>query len=235
MRCLLSLLCVVFAATVSAAQPPSTKAQPDPNARAASQAKTPAADKGGQALSVGNNIPPPFHPYYVSGPYLNRLREEEKDTKKVFGRFHCPVSHHGLAPMVLLFVRDVRASPQLKELLRRLDAAVEKNPTSRLGVAVVFVSDEIKDLVMDDEVRENLAGKIEDLAGELKLNHVALCLAGPVDLEKYELNPDMAYTLVLLNRYQIVGVELLPRDKLTTDRIDAILQQVAEKLGTRRR
>jgi hypothetical protein len=226
MRRFVYLLPALLAACAVAADRP---AKPDKNAAA------PAAKKVGKALAVGNDVPAPFHPYYVSGPYLNRLRQEDKESKKVVGRFHCPVSHHGLAPLVLLFVRDVTFSPPLKELLRRLDALVEKNPTARLGVVVVFISDDIKDVVTDDETRENLAGKLEDLAGELTLKHVALCLDGPADLEKWELDPQQAYTLVLLRRYKIVATEGLARDGLTPQKVDAIVQEVAEKFGARRR
>jgi hypothetical protein len=218
--------------------------------------------KEGWALQEGNNVPAPFHPYYVFGPHLARLEKEAKDARakvtggtagkggepdadkgpraKIAGRFHCPVSHHGLDPMLLLFVRETDVSDGLKDLLVRLDAVVKKNPNVRLGVAVVFISDKIEDVVTDDEIRDELADQLKKTASDLKWQdeerRIAFCLDGKRDLEKWELGRgDATYVLVLLRNYAVVAAEAIKRDDLNAAKGDAILRELAEKFGATRK
>jgi hypothetical protein len=211
-----------------------------PKAEEAPKDETPG--KGGWALKEKNDVPAPFHPYYVAGPHIARLIKENKDKNaKITGRFHSPVSHHGLDPMLLLFVREVNATEPLKDFIRRLDTVVEKNPNVRLGAAVVFISDKIEDVVFDDEARDEAARQLEDLAAELKLQRddrrgVALCLDGKRDLEKWELGRgDATYVLVLLRDYKVVHAETISRDQLNAAKTDAVLQLLADKFGATRR
>jgi hypothetical protein len=228
MRLPLGIALPLLAALAVAADPPADKDKAAPR-------KGGKGPREGWALAVGKDLPGPFHPYYVSGPYLDKLREQNKSRKKIFAHFHCPVCDHGLEPIVLVFVREVRADADLKELLKRLEAAAEKNPTARLAVTAVFVADDLKDVVTNDDTREELAGKLEDLAAELKLKKVALCLDGAPDLEKYELDRDVAYTVVLARKYQVVYSQELPRNGLTAEAVNAILDEVAQKLGARKK
>jgi hypothetical protein len=223
------LVPALLAAVALAADPPKAEELP--------KGDTP--KKQGWALEPDgkHNVPGPFHPFYVAGPHLTRLLKENKDNKvKINGRFHCPVSHHGLDPMVLLFVREVNVTDALKDFLRRLDTVIEKNPNARIGAAVVFISDKIEDVVTNDDERDEQAKQLEDVAGELKLQHVAVCLDGKKDLEKWELGRgDATYVLVLLRNYTVVAAETITRDKLDAARTDAILRTVAEKFGAPRR
>jgi hypothetical protein len=198
---------------------------------------TPPKDEKKQApLTPGNNLPGPFHPFCVSGPYIAKIQQQAGEKEKVRGRFHCPLSVHGLDPLVLVFVRDLRLSEPLNELLVKLDAAVEKNPALRLGVAAVFITDELPDVVGDDDKREDLAGKLTTLAQNAKLKNVALCLDSKSDLEKYDLNrEDIAYTVIVSRGYRILASESILRDQLTTDKVDQILKTIGEKLETSKR
>src|SRR5690348_17310199 len=81
------------------------------------QPPAPKDDKAKEAagpLAPGQNLPGPFHPFNVTGPYADH--------------FHCPVSDHNLDPGVLVFARDLVLSPPLRKLLSGLDAAIDKNP-----------------------------------------------------------------------------------------------------------
>ena len=76
---------------------------------AAGLAADPPADGKADAkstLTPGSNLPGTILPYNVTGPYK--------------GRFHCLISDYGLEPVVLIFARDLEATPALKDLLESL-------------------------------------------------------------------------------------------------------------------
>jgi hypothetical protein len=205
-------------------------------ALAADQPKPAAGSRSGGALAPGKDLPGAFNPFCVTGPYIAKLQQQAGEKEKIGGRFHCPVCAHGLEPLVLLFVRDLRFGDPLKDLLVRFDAAVEKNPNTRLAVAVVFISDVLTDLVTMDDKREELAEQLRSLAATLKLKNVSLCLDSKSDLEKYDLDRDeAAYVVVLARRCQVLASEAIARDQLTPEKVDQVLKQVAEKLGASRR
>jgi hypothetical protein len=208
-----SLLALAFVPLLSLAADPPTPAK---DSRAAPK------DPKGNPLAVGKDVPGPFHPYNVTGPRK--------------GNFHCVISDHGMDPMVLLFVQDLRFSEPLKDLLRRLDNAVEKNPKLRLGCAAVFLTDDLKDVVGEDDKREEMAQQLADLGNDLKLKHVVLALDTKSDVEKYDLErEEAAYTLVLYRKFRILAGEALPRDKLTPEKVDEVMKLVADKLGATRK
>jgi hypothetical protein len=199
---------------------------------AADPPAAPKADKGKQS----DDLPGPFHPFCVTGPYIAKLQEQTKDKEKIDGRFHCPVCDHGFDPIVLLFIKDLTVSDPLKDLLVRLDAAVEKNPTVRLGVTAVFLTTELPNVLTDDDKREELAGKLRDLAGALKLKNVTLALDSKGDLEKYDVQRnEVAFTVILARGYHVVAREDIPRDLLTAEKVEQLLKQVAEKFGAKRK
>jgi hypothetical protein len=182
--------------------------------------------KAKPALAVGQDLPGRFHPFNVNGSSRDH--------------FHCVVSQHGFDPMVLLFVRDLEFSDPLKDLLKRLDNACLKNPEVRLGCAVIFLSEDLEEpesgVVKNDDKREELAQKLKDLVGELKLEKVVVCLDSRNDpaLEKYALDREAAYTVVLYRKLRVVSFESILRDKLP-DRVGDILKQVADKFGAVRK
>lgn len=187
-----------------------------------------------ESLTTGKDLPGAFHPFNVTDPrdqhYWFGVPDLHKD------RFHCLISEHGLDPMVLVFTRDTAFSDPLKELLRRLDAAVKLNPSVRLKAVVVFLSDTVKDVVIEDNAREALSTKIEKLAEELGLEHVVLCLDSEKHLGHYQL-PDAektkVKTVVLIHhRYVILGSEAIV--ELTADKVKAIREDLALKVGARR-
>ena len=63
------------------------------------------------------DAPGPFHAYNVTGKYK--------------GRYHSQISEFGLEPMVMLFTRETEFSDPLKDLLKQIDNAAEKNPAAR--------------------------------------------------------------------------------------------------------
>src|SRR5215472_16082836 len=100
-------LFVVVVLIVSADAPPAGKDKEAPKDAPSKQKEDPSKLAG------------TFHPYNVTGPHK--------------GHFHCLISEHGLEPMVMIFHKDVDFADPLPALLKKLDAAIEKNPTARLG------------------------------------------------------------------------------------------------------
>jgi hypothetical protein len=228
MRALLSSLAFLFVAVLSAAgdDPPADK-------------KTPPAKKEGTSskkdnvpLRVGDDLPGPFHPYNVTGPHKQH--------------FHCLVSEHGLEPMVMIFYKSVDFSNPLPELLKRLDAAIDKNPNTRLGAFVVFLPDDLPDVVgskeksqetnsRNDDQRLELEKKIDQAGADMKLKHVVLCMDNKSDVTKYGLSEDNLITVVLYTKLKPVAIHALPKSDFTEAAIEKVMADVAEKLVAKRK
>ncbi len=182
--------------------------------------KAPAQKDGkaaGGPLAPGKDLPGPFHPFNVTGPFADH--------------FHYPVSDHNLDPGVLVFTRDLELSPPLRKLLSGLDNAIDKNPAVRLAATVTFLSDDLPNVVEDDDKRDELKAKVQDLARSLNLKHAVLCLDSKPDVEKYLSDVNVAATVVLYKKFQIVASHPLPRDQITDARVQQILGEVATQLG----
>ena len=211
MRRLLPLTAVLgVLATCVAAQQPAPKAP-----------ATKDAGKGAGPLVPGQNLPGPFHPFNVTGPYANH--------------FHCPVSDHNLDPGVLIFTRDLTVSPPLRKLLSGLDAAIDKNPATRLAGTVTFLSDDLPNVVEDDDKRDELKAKVQEIANSLALKHVVLSLDSRPDVAKYLREENVAVTVVLYKKFQIVASHALPRDKVTDAAVQQILGEIASQLGAKKK
>src|SRR5262249_10956317 len=154
---------------------------------ASAQDKKPPA-KG--VLKPGDDLPGTFQPYNVNG--------------KNKGRFHCLVCQHGLNPVAAVFVKGTDNLEGVGALLQALDAAAmnKKNEKAGLAAFAIFIDEQLPDVVGNDDKREELAKKLDDIAG--KLDRVVLALEGRGNLEKYQLNPDAEGTLLLYNKLKIV-------------------------------
>jgi hypothetical protein len=199
-------LLALIAIGVCADTPPAKKAAP--------------SDKGDVPLEVGKDLPGAFHPYNVTGPHKQR--------------FHCLISEHDLDPMVMIFHKNVDFGDPLPNLLKKLDVAINKNPSARLGAFVVFLPDDLMEVVgrddKGDDARGVLEKKVADKAADWKLRHVILCLDSRADVEKYHLSDANVVTVVLYNKLKIVAVFALPQSEFN-DAVEKILATVAEKFG----
>jgi hypothetical protein len=186
------------------------------------------------------NIPGAFHPYNVTGPWGERKAPKEAGStepdKELKGNYHCPVSEHNLDPCVLLFVKEVEPTAGLKELLKKLDNSVEKNPAVRLHVTAVFFSEKLPEVAGEtdktDDLREQLAMKLKSLATELNLKHVVLGLAGQKDIEAY-LSEGADVTVVGYKRLLVTFVQALT-EKDIDSKIKDVMADVVGKFGAKR-
>ena len=218
MRRALVLVLVLVSGAVLAADSPEDKGKD----------KNPAPEKARKVvLTVGKDLPGPFHPYNVTGPRAKN--------------FACPVSAAGLHPAVLVLLRgdpDPESAP-VKDLLQKLDNAVEKNPNVRLSICAVFVSDNLTNVIGgtddQDDKRAELATKAEDLAKGAMLKHVVLAITPKDDLEAYGLPENAWCTVLVYHKYKIRACEFLEKDGLTPEKIQAIVTTLGAKLGATRK
>jgi hypothetical protein len=177
-------------------------------------ADEPALKSGPEA---GKDLPGPFHPYNVTG--------------KRAGDFHDVLSEQGLDPIVLIFVRGTQEGDPLKKLLAGLDSVVEKNSKTRIAVAAVFLSEDLKDVVKNDDLRKKYVEKLETVKTDAKLNNVILCLDNADGPKEYALNADAEVTVLVCNRLKVVANFAFPKGGLKAENVDAIMAEVKEKLG----
>jgi hypothetical protein len=205
---------------------------------------TRSADEAGP-LAVGKNVPGSFHPYNVTARIVVKEEPDEEDAdvkvKKVAyttkGKYHCLVTEYDLEPVVMLFARNLEDNAALRDLLVKLDGAIERNPAVRLRSFVVFVADDIANLVAEDDKRGEAEKKIQKVADDLKLKNVVLTLASKSDVAKYGLDDATSLTAVLYKQLKVEAVHKLPRDKLDkadAEAVKAIMTDVAGKLKATR-
>jgi hypothetical protein len=230
MRALVSILALLagVALGLAADDPPSDKKKP-PAAKEDASAK-----KDDTSLKVGKPLPGPFPLYNVTGPYKHR--------------YHCIISEHDLDPMVMIFVKNVDTADPLSSLLKRLDTAIDKNSSARLGAFVVFLPEDLPDVsgsndktknedtnTKNDDARIELENKLEGAAADMKLKNVVLCLANKSDVEKYGLSDANLITAVLYSKLNVAAIHALPKSDFTASAIEKIMTDVADKLGAKRK
>lgn len=172
----------------------------------------------GEGLKVGADLPGPFHPYNITGPHR--------------GQFHSLVSDYDMDPVVVLFVHSFEATDTLKDLLKQLDERIDKNPAARLHAFVVFFSEEFPDVLTNNDKREEVAKKLEELANSLAFKNVLFCLGSPADVAKYALG-DAPATALLYNKYRVVAIHTLSEADAKAAS-DKVLADVAEKLKAKK-
>ncbi len=182
----------------------------------------------------------------------------------VEGNYHCPITEHAEDPMVLVFTRDVEVGDKLKSLLQKLDVATAKNTNLRMAATIVFIDkndpkpdkDTLKLLGDQNGDKAELAAAItaedrmRELAAELrtkftgmftelnpftKQNLVVVCIGSNAELTKqgYGLDQTHKITVVLFNKLEIRAVH--DYEDLDDAKIDAIMTDVADKLGAKRK
>ncbi len=171
------------------------------------------------------NIPGPFHAYNVTGKYK--------------GHYHSHISEYGLEPMVMIFTREATFSDSLKNLLKKIDETIEKNPAARLHAFVVVLSEGVPDVVGADDAADDkrieATTQLEDQAKGLMLAHVDIELAGKDDLQKYNLG-DANFAFYLFQRARITASRVLKGDDKLTDAVTAeVMAALVEKAGAVRK
>jgi hypothetical protein len=176
-------------------------------------ADAPAVKSG---LEAGKELPGAFHPYNVTG--------------KEAGNYHCVICPQGLDPLVLVFVRNSELKDEkLLKLLEELNKAVGKESKIRLAAAAVFLFDDLKDVVKNDDLRKGYVEKLSAFKTD-KINEVTLCLDSADGPKDYLLNPDAKVTILVCSKLRVVA-NFAYADEAAIN-TEAVLAAVKEKLGS---
>jgi hypothetical protein len=119
---------------------------------------------------VNEELAGPFHPLNINGAAA--------------GQKHCLYCSNGTNPVAVVFARTV--TPELTALVKKIDAATQKNSGASMGSFVVFCSDE-----------DGLQKKLEGVAKETGLKSCVLSIDNPAGPKGYKIAKDADVTVVL--------------------------------------
>lgn len=145
---------------------------------------------------VGEELAGPFHPLNVNG--------------KSAGKKACLYCSNGSNPVAMIFARE--ASPELAKLCKKIDAACEKNSSSKMGSFVVFCNNE-----------EGLESKLKRIARDNDLKHVVLSIDNPAGPEGYKVARDADVTVVLYVDRTVKANFAFKKGELKDKHIDEIV------------
>jgi hypothetical protein len=205
-----------------------------------------AQDEPPAPLKPGDDVPGPFRPWAFTGKHVETLRRrilatiretddnEIKELKKkqaaaIQGMFHCPVSEHGLNPVVLVFVKGTTLSDTLLQLLQKLDEAVPRHERVRAAAAVVFLDEAIKDIVKDDDLRSAVTAALEPKLNPLANLTAAVDAFEPVQ-KQYRLNPETDITVLVCNKLKVVSIKSVMNRDLDDKGVEDLMKDIEEKL-----
>jgi hypothetical protein len=199
-------------------------------------------------LRVHDDVPGSFRPWAFTGKHIETLRrrilatirtnddallkaQKENRAKALTGMFHCPLSENGLNPMVLLFVKGSEPTDAVLQLVQKLDEIVPKYEKERLGIVVVFLDMNIKDITLDDEARNAATRALEPKLAPFA--NVTAAVDGWESLkEQYKLNPDNDVTFVMSDKLRVGSIRLLANADLDAKGIETLVQHVEDKIKT---
>lgn len=117
----------------------------------------------------------------------------------------------------MIFAREI--SDNLTSLVKKIDAATEKNRGCRMGSFVVFCSDE-----------EGLKEKLEKLAEKQKLKRTVLTIDNPAGPEGYDIAKDADVTVLLYTRQKVKINHAYKKGALTEGEIQRIVSELPKIL-----
>ncbi len=169
-------------------------------------------------IQPGKDFPSSFHPFNATGG--------------AEGRFHCLVSEHGLNPVAAVFARNIDdvSNAGVVALMQSLDALAVKNGAARLGGYIVFVSDDISGVLTDDDKRNALASKLQDVAKAAGLQKTVLAVTSADDVKDFGLGDQAGVTVVLYDRLKVKAVHAVPLDKLNEAAVKKLIDEVSATL-----
>lgn len=117
----------------------------------------------------------------------------------------------------MIFAREV--TDGLTSLVKKIDAATDKNSSCRMGSFVVFCSDE-----------EGLKKKLETLADKEKLKRTVLTIGNPAGPEGYDIAKDADVTVLLYVGQTVKINRAYKKGELTEREVDRIVSEVPKIL-----
>jgi hypothetical protein len=204
-------------------------------------------------LEPGRLIGGPFLPSVVSGKRLRALREfakkqlqKQNEPPEVIERAlkqyddfpHDPVTEFGNDPVLGVFIRE-GSEPKdapLSELLKKLDATVERNKDAYLHGFAIFLSrdarsaltekknENVEELIAESKAREKLRKRLADLAEPLK--DLVVGFYPYASLKGYQIADAPGVTILLYAKHKVLANYAVPEGKLEGEEIDRVLKDV---------
>jgi hypothetical protein len=162
--------------------------------------KTTAVKSGPQ---VGEKLAGPFHPLNVNGPSA--------------GEKACLYCSNGTNPVAMVFARET--SPALTALVKKLDAACEKNTDCKMGSFVVFCSSE-----------EGLEARLKKMAKDAGLKNVVLSIDNPAGPKKYNVSKDADVTVVLYTDHTVKANYSFKKGEMKDKDVEKVIKDLDEIL-----
>lgn len=143
-------------------------------------------------------------------------------TGKHAGKKHCLLCENGLAPVAMIFARDVSAP--LVNLLVQLDAATAKNLKSEFASFVVFLSAD-----------KDLPKQLEQLAEKRGIKHLVLSIYDPAGPDGFHVSRDAEVTVVLYREFLVAANHAFKKGELTDKDSTRILADLPKILAEKKK
>jgi hypothetical protein len=156
-------------------------------------------------LQPGEKITTIFEPLNITGEHS--------------GEPYCLICENGLAPVAMLFAREVN-EPLLK-LIARLDEATAKNRSLEMGSFVVFLNE-----------KQRLPEQLAAAAKKRGLQRIVLSTYDQAGPDGFGVSPDADLTVVLYREHEVKANHAFRRGELTdaaTEKILADLPKILTK------
>jgi hypothetical protein len=190
----------------------------------------------------GQVLPGPFNAYVVfGGPRQQASEKVQTEERRNFadptraGKHHDLVTRYGLDPVVAVFTRAAPPAEDapLAQLLKSLDAAVQKNRDARLHAFAVFLR--LRQEFLLDDTRIPQARAIEQFATRLDLKEVPLALTQAENerTKAYNLAAEAETTVIVYENLKVRAKFTFTADKPLDDAalkaIEAEIQKTVKK------
>jgi hypothetical protein len=152
---------------------------------------------------AGQQVPGPFHPLNVTGPYA--------------GERVCLYCKNGANPVAMIFAREV--SPGVAALIKKIDAATVAHHDCHMGSFVTFLSE-----------APELPATLKQLAQGEQIQSTILSTFVPAGPPSYKIAADTDVTVILYTHHTVKANHAFRKGELTEQAIDAIVADVAKIL-----
>ncbi|HTU92572.1 MAG TPA: hypothetical protein VMF69_20995 [Gemmataceae bacterium] len=152
----------------------------------------------------GEKVPGPFTVRNITGPQA--------------GQMGCQYCNHGSRPVAVIFTKAI--TPEVAQLLKKIDTATAMSKESGLGSFAVVCSDAAS---MDQQLKA--------IAQQLGIQKTILTLYKAGGPEKYRLSPEADVTVLLYNHLTVKANHAFKNAELTEAATNAIFADLAKMLS----
>jgi hypothetical protein len=145
---------------------------------------------------VGTKVPGPFSPLNVTGPDA--------------GKNSCLYCRNGAHPVVMIFARQL--SPQLENLLRRVNDATGAHADDSMGSCAIFCNEAAA-----------LPGQLATFAKQSNMNHTILATCAVSGPPRYKISSEAEVTVLLYNHGTVRANHSFKSGELDQPAVDKIM------------